>query len=100
MNESKHTPGPWKQVGSFVTTEDETVDICSSCNVNNLPLEETMANANLIAAAPGLLAACKVALQAIRECDMEVALFDMTEAEIVTQIEIAIDEAEKGQNHE
>ena len=67
MSESKHTPGPWKEVGAFVMTKDESIDICSSCNVNHLSLEEAIANAKLIAAAPDLLVALKDLQKAVRE---------------------------------
>ena len=55
---SKHTPGPWQVVGSphylpEVWTADD--QICIADRIYN-------GNANLIAAAPDLLAACKAAL--------------------------------------
>jgi len=49
-----HTPGHWRAVGTFVIT-DNGPDICSTSNVNNQPIEEQIANARLIAAAPALL---------------------------------------------
>jgi len=63
----KPTKGNWKTVGAFVISEikdnswDDTpkISICSTANVNNLPLGEQIANARLIAAAPDLLKACK-----------------------------------------
>lgn len=60
----KYTKGNWKQVGAFVISETDA-DICSTSNVNNLPVEEQIANANLIAAAPDLLDACKDALEIV-----------------------------------
>ena len=55
----EHTKGNWKEVGAFVMSENNSVDICSTCSINCLPLEEQLANARLIAAAPNLLAACE-----------------------------------------
>ncbi len=40
------TKGKWEEVGAFVRCG--VVDICSTCNVNNLPLEEAEANAQHI----------------------------------------------------
>lgn len=59
---TKHTPGPWHyaecQMGTpFVDTES-VGDLFAAA----LPLDEERANANLIAAAPELLAACEAAL--------------------------------------
>lgn len=61
---SKHTPGPWIAVGSWVEVEDDDIpDICT-CDPNHmgqasLPRsdEEVVANARLIAAAPEMLEA-------------------------------------------
>lgn len=59
----KPTKGTWKAVGAFAISEiigrytTSKTDICSTSNVNNLPLREQIANAHLIAAAPDLLAA-------------------------------------------
>ena len=58
----KFTPGPWHAVGNWVETEvDYRPDICS-CDLRSMgqehlwrPLEETHANAQLIAAAPYML---------------------------------------------
>jgi hypothetical protein len=57
---SKHTPGPWHyaecQMGTpFVDTES-VGDLLAAA----LPLDEEKANAHLIAAAPDLLAACEM----------------------------------------
>ena len=52
-------------------------------------------DAEMIAAKPhdALLEACKIALQAINECDMEVGLFDATEQEITDKLYAAIAKA-------
>jgi len=69
----KHTKGTWKEVGAFVVSEignrycTTKIDICSTCNVNNLPLREQIWNARLIAAAPDLLAVSKEALVTVKE---------------------------------
>lgn len=60
---SKHTPGPWIAVGSWVEVEsDDIPDICT-CDPNHMGQaslhrsdEEVVANARLIAAAPEMLA--------------------------------------------
>jgi hypothetical protein len=62
--DTKHTPGPWYQVGAWVEHEDDDVaDICS-CDPATIGQEhlgrsdsEMCANAALIAAAPDMLAA-------------------------------------------
>ena len=54
----KHTKGEWKEVGAFVVS-GSGVDICSTCNVNHLSLEEQIANASLIATAPNSIKVCK-----------------------------------------
>jgi hypothetical protein len=62
---SKHSPGPWrlKQVGLEVWGADKRVvanpDIGASSEISD---ETKRANAQLIAAAPDLLEACKAAL--------------------------------------
>jgi len=62
MNETKHTTGPWRAVGVFVIT-DNGPDICSTADVNNLPVDEATANACLIAAAPAMLTTLKEVLK-------------------------------------
>lgn len=69
----KHTPGPWKLDGRWVT------DAATGCvTVAELPVipayseidagdYQNEANARLIAAAPDLLEACKVALTVVKE---------------------------------
>lgn len=60
MSEHKHTPGPWKYVKSIGVYAGDKWEIVSfgSCST-----EEGHANAQLIAAAPELLAALELALQ-------------------------------------
>lgn len=60
-SKTKHTELPWKAVGAFVMSESG-VDICSTTNVNQLPLEEAIANAELIAGLGKMHEACKAAL--------------------------------------
>ena len=62
---SKHTPGPWRVVkhDKLVVVDDERMTIM--CNFPySLSVEQNMADARLIAAAPELLEA----LQSIAEC--------------------------------
>ena len=60
MSEQKHTPGPWKYVKSIGVYAGDKWEIVSfgSCST-----EEGHANAQLIAAAPELLAALEVAVE-------------------------------------
>ena len=56
---SKHTPGPWEYLGhAWVQTADDKKTPIANFNF----FAATEANARLIAAAPELLEACKVAL--------------------------------------
>lgn len=63
---TKHTPGPWYGVGAWVEhPDDDTPDICN-CNPGSMgqdgrSYKEMCANATLIAAAPDLLAALRLA---------------------------------------
>ena len=59
--ETKHTPGPWK-VGHFndVRTADGYRSLASVSSSFELPAE---ANARLIAQAPAMLRACRMALE-------------------------------------
>lgn len=65
---NKHTPGPWIAVGGYVENPDDSkADICS-CEPADFgqrglhrTVEEICANARLIAAAPELLEALKLA---------------------------------------
>ena len=58
MNETKHTPGPWEVRGLYICASTDTY-IAKMLHGDNLnpPDRETYGNANLIAAAPDLLAA-------------------------------------------
>lgn len=83
-NEAKHTPGPWT-VSVWHDGRDGTTPciMASGATVAKIhvapitPPPEADANARLIAAAPELLAACKLALETVG---------DMTEAEQRRQI--------------
>ena len=62
----KHTPGPWRLVGIrgvvMATNQNSPSElICvADCRTVDVTTDEALANARLIAAAPDLLAACKV----------------------------------------
>ena len=58
---SKHTPGPWKQYGQEVFSDDKNETfICNTPEwLDDPSYDEQIANARLIAAAPELLAALK-----------------------------------------
>lgn len=66
MSESKHTPGPWNRVGFGIWTESDgnrrvaCAEVDDGCGPYKVQTEEeAKANAQLIAAAPELLAACR-----------------------------------------
>ena len=66
MKKHKHTPGPWETTGIFVRRNVAVIpkigkaDICAVYADGEIKREEARANARLIAAAPDLLAACKM----------------------------------------
>jgi hypothetical protein len=53
-----HTPGPWHADG-FIVRDGGGVLIADACGDSRLPPEVSHSNADLIAAAPGLLAAAE-----------------------------------------
>ena len=53
----KHTSGEWR-VYAELNVENQNGEFIASCGVNGRDIEENMANAKLIAAAPDLLEAC------------------------------------------
>ena len=61
---SKHTPGPWAQAmyspADVVTGEDKIIATARG-GLNGITRDEAVANARLIAAAPDLLEALKLA---------------------------------------
>lgn len=78
MSKFKHTPGPWYAVGSLIESEDEDIpDICechpAAFDQGHLPRseQEIFANAKLIAAAPDLLKAVKLAIKAMESDEYE-----------------------------
>ena len=52
-----HTPGPWRKFGTCLIIAEDDCEI-GSCHTART-LDKNCANANLAAAAPDLLAACK-----------------------------------------
>ena len=96
--QAKHTPGPWEACGQDgcirirATDVDGTTVYPAAINGNADDDEygpTTRANAELIAAAPDLLAACRVALQAIEDAHHGVSTADQE-----AMIEQVIAEAE------
>jgi hypothetical protein len=72
---SEHTPGPWLAdvdgSGWSINTEDKGVAFtCGEANDEDISKDEEAANARLIAAAPDLLAALKLALAAL-DCEVD-----------------------------
>lgn len=70
MNNTSHTPGPWRIEGSSILDSDES-DVGVVANVIWPDAKIGGANASLIAAAPDLLAACREAM-AIRNTSYQV----------------------------
>lgn len=66
MSAAKHTPGPWYspndngQIYSQTDRRNPVVDVYGAHN-RDRDEDETLANVNLIAAAPEMLAACEAA---------------------------------------
>jgi hypothetical protein len=58
---SAHTPGPWTANGHAVFAGEKKL-----CDTDLYDLEESLANARLMAAAPDLLDACRFVLDADR----------------------------------
>jgi hypothetical protein len=99
---AKHTPGPWQRVGThYVARMDgdgyKRGAVCKMANTDDAVIYcagasslEDAANAALIAAAPDLLAACKSALAALNDPDMDCYL-DAESLEVA--LESAIEKA-------
>lgn len=93
----KHTPGPWhiRTINAFVGVGSKDRPIATIDNkypYNNANLvDETKANAKLIAAAPDLLEALKTAVDLLNQHDQ---LETQYEQESINQITDAIDKAE------
>ena len=87
-----HTPGPWESYDGWkVRTQTRPARLVADCGFWSLDYAKTLAmepeniaNANLIAAAPELLAACEAAL---------VGLCDMSTPKMIRQVEEAIAKA-------
>ena len=62
IKEVKHTPGPWEACGKAVHAETGREIVFGGHNTRSGSDEEQRANARLIAAAPELLEALKVAV--------------------------------------
>ncbi len=93
---SKHTPGPWKVVGTEIWGAN--VKIASGRGAyDEKDRQKNKANARLIAAAPDLLAACKTTLEMLDAEIRTAPLGRDTQPEKVTAqvLEAAIDKAEK-----
>ncbi len=68
-SEQKHTPGPWKVPAPkdpYWIFDSKGVPICSFSSVGSKRDERHIHNAALIAAAPELLEACKLALDELQ----------------------------------
>ena len=103
---AKHTPGPWHLekdhdgvftaigepiaiVGGEETGEQVRFTIGRTCDYGPHGDEQTTANAQLIAAAPDLLAACEAALMQFEEN----ASYDEADGYVVRQLQSAIAKA-------
>ena len=64
MSEAKHSPGPWRLIHGrdiYAADDEYIADVRYGVRTTRT-VEQNAANARLIAAAPELLAACKLAL--------------------------------------
>lgn len=66
---SKHTPGPWKAEGYKGLVVNGPDGVTLACAPGGKNIEETIANAHLIAAAPDLLAALKAVVDNVDRGD-------------------------------
>src|SRR3990167_9469602 len=65
-----HTPGPWESIGTTVKTNSfGGVWTLQSLGLNIIHDDTDNADARLMAAAPELLTACKLATKLLREMD-------------------------------
>ena len=105
---SKHTPGPWVVYGNGIFPKGKSSNIATASIMNfelnhdgtQKPCKEMEANANLIAAAPDLLAALN-RLVDLHLCEQEGVGAGMPTAEdwyeAVEAAEAAIEKAEGGE---
>lgn len=68
-SQMSHTPGPWTVSGESIVTEGHCIAVIEDDGGYEAPSDERKANASLIAAAPTLLEACKVAYCKLVEID-------------------------------
>jgi len=90
-NETKHTPGPWetarshsgrniyKQTQRDFDTKETRMLAFLVRNEDYFPVEESDANARLMASAPELLAALELALATIERLDVKHGPFSSTQ---------------------
>jgi hypothetical protein len=80
---TKHTPGEWKvssQTPCRVDTANGSITVSWTCNFDGGKREqEAEANASLIAAAPELLEACSLLLEALRSSNVSNGLIRSAE---------------------
>jgi hypothetical protein len=100
---SKHTPGPW-----FIKTEGKTIGIgvqslSGIARINPFgnenegePIETDMANAKLIAAAPDMLEALKLAETRLNELEKHFGKQGHSSSDTIKQIKAAIAKATEG----
>lgn len=79
MSAAQHTPGPWTMGDSDLpvsklavcggTRKHQTLLRLVSADFTGMPVDEALANARLIAAAPDLLAVLRQCAAALRQCN-------------------------------
>ncbi len=91
---SKHTKGGWSSEPSKYLVIDKEGKIIANCFFVNKPMEEREANARLIAAAPGLLEALKVAKKRIVELTLMSYASEDASCKTLNKVNEAIAKAE------
>ncbi len=79
---TKHTPGPWNRgYGNFIyegkfdrTVQQRLIAVCEPTNKTREDWEEVFSNASLIAAAPDMLDALKIARYELSSCQAAIHL--------------------------
>ncbi len=89
-----HTPGPWKNNGGQIEGPGGFPNVIATVGKVNQQTPLDTDNANLVASAPALLAACRRALETSRNLDGYFTPLEAIPSPLTQQLEAAIDAAE------